>query len=85
MRTVHQLHCEAWPDMEAPKDTKVLLELYEEAEDVLSKNPDSTMWFTAVLQCSQLQLKMKYKINFPAMRPHEVLCKIKPCLAAEGS
>ena len=29
--------------MEAPKDTKVLLELYEEAEDVLSDNPDSTM------------------------------------------
>ena len=29
--------------MEAPRDTKVLLDLYEEAEDVLSKNPDSTM------------------------------------------
>ena len=43
MRTVYQLHCEAWPDMEAPKDTKVLLDLYEEAEDVLSKNPDSAM------------------------------------------
>ena len=29
--------------MEAPRDTKVLLDLYEEAEDVLSKNPGSTM------------------------------------------
>ena len=29
--------------MEAPRDTKVLLDLYDEAEDVLSKNPDSTM------------------------------------------
>ena len=29
--------------MEAPKDTKVLLDLFEEAEHVLSKNPDSTM------------------------------------------
>ena len=29
--------------MEAPKDTKVLLDLYEEAEDVLSENPGSTM------------------------------------------
>ena len=29
--------------MEAPKDTKVLLDLYEEAEDILSDNPDSTM------------------------------------------
>ena len=43
MRTVHQLHCEAWPDMEAPKDTKVLLELYEETESILNKNPDSAM------------------------------------------
>ena len=43
MRTVYQLHCEAWPDMEAPRDTKVLLDLYDEAEDALSKNPDSTM------------------------------------------
>ena len=43
MRTVHQLHCEAWPDMEAPKDTKVPLDLYEEAEHVLSENPDTTM------------------------------------------
>ena len=40
---VTQLHCEAWPDMEAPKDTKVLLDLFEEAEHVLSRNPDSTM------------------------------------------
>ena len=43
MRSVYQLHCQAWPDMEAPRDTKVLLDLYEEAEDVLSKNPGSTM------------------------------------------
>ena len=41
--TVHQLHCQAWPDMEAPKDTKVLLDLYKEAENVLSKNPETTM------------------------------------------
>ena len=41
--TVTQLHCEAWPDMEAPKDTKVLLDLFEEAEIVLDKNTDSTM------------------------------------------
>ena len=43
MRTVQQLHCEAWGDREAPKDTKVLLELYCEAEEVLSKNPGTTM------------------------------------------
>ena len=29
--------------MEAPKDTKVLLDLYEEAESILNKNPDSAM------------------------------------------
>ena len=43
MSCVEQLHCQAWPDMEAQKDTKVLLDLYWEAENVLSKNPGSTM------------------------------------------
>ena len=43
MRTVYQLHCEAFTDLEAPKDTKVLLDLYEEAEDILNKNPGSAM------------------------------------------
>ena len=43
MKTVYQLHCEAWPDMEAPKDTKVLLDLHDEAEKILNENPDITM------------------------------------------
>ena len=43
MKTVHQLVCKAWPDMEAPKDTKVLLDLHDEAEKILNKNPDITM------------------------------------------
>ena len=29
--------------MEAPRDTKVLLELYEEAESILKENPSTTM------------------------------------------
>ena len=41
--TVHQLHCEGWRDMENPKDTKVLLDLYKEVENVLNKNPGTTM------------------------------------------
>ena len=43
MKTVHQLCCKAWPDMEAPKDTKVLLDLHDEAEKILNENPDITM------------------------------------------
>ena len=43
MKTVYQLCCKAWPDMEAPKDTKVLLDLHDEAEKILNKNPDITM------------------------------------------
>lgn len=34
-----QLQCTAWPDMEAPKETVALLDLYEFTEEILNNNP----------------------------------------------
>ena len=41
MRTIHHLHCEDWADTEVPRDTKVLLDLYDEAEYNLAMMPES--------------------------------------------
>ena len=36
---VEQLQCIAWPDMEAPQETSMLLDLYEFTEEILNNNP----------------------------------------------
>ena len=41
MRTIHHLHCEDWADTEVLRDTKVLLDLYDEAEYNLAMMPES--------------------------------------------
>ena len=43
MKTVQQLHCEAWTDLEVPRDTKVMLDLQDEAEYNLVKMPETAM------------------------------------------
>ena len=45
--TVEQLHCTSWPDMEAPKVTKTLLDLFESTEEVLLDSPG-----TVLVHCS---------------------------------
>ena len=39
MQKVEQLQCTAWPDMEAPKETMALLDLYQFTEEILDNNP----------------------------------------------
>ena len=39
VQKVEQLQCTAWPDMEAPKETMALLDLYEFTEEILNNNP----------------------------------------------
>jgi protein tyrosine phosphatase len=46
-RTVEQLHCTTWPDMEAPKDTKTLLDLFKYTEKSMLVNPG-----TILVHCS---------------------------------
>ena len=46
-KNVVQLHCENWPDMEAPKDTAVLLDLIEHTQRVYE-----TMSGTMLVHCS---------------------------------
>eukprot|EP00092_Neocalanus_flemingeri_P029739 GFUD01032287.1.p1 GENE.GFUD01032287.1~~GFUD01032287.1.p1 ORF type:complete len:263 (-),score=84.71 GFUD01032287.1:162-869(-) len=46
-KTVEQLHCTTWPDMEAPTDTKTLLDLFELSEEVLLDNQG-----TILVHCS---------------------------------
>ena len=46
-RTIEQLHCISWPDMEAPKDTKTLLDLFDCTEEILLDNPG-----TILVHCS---------------------------------
>ena len=37
---MEHVHCENWPDLEAPKDTSsVLLDMYEGVQDMLDKSP----------------------------------------------
>jgi hypothetical protein len=43
LRRVEQLHCTAWPDMEAPKDTKTLLDLFKYTEKTLLVNPNISL------------------------------------------
>ena len=47
LRTVEQLHCTTWPDMEAPKDTKTLLDLFKYTEKTMLVNPG-----TILVHCS---------------------------------
>ena len=46
-RKVEQHHCTTWPDMEAPKDTKTLLDLFDSTEETLLDNPG-----TVLVHCS---------------------------------
>eukprot|EP00092_Neocalanus_flemingeri_P105635 GFUD01135429.1.p1 GENE.GFUD01135429.1~~GFUD01135429.1.p1 ORF type:complete len:202 (-),score=73.98 GFUD01135429.1:99-668(-) len=46
-KTVEQLQCTTWPDMEAPKDTKTLLDLFDFSEEILVDNPG-----TMLVHCS---------------------------------
>ena len=46
-RAIEQLQCISWPDMEAPKDTKTLLDLYDYTEESLLDNPG-----TILVHCS---------------------------------
>ena len=45
--TVEQLQCTMWPDMEAPKDTKTLLDLFDSSEETLLDSPG-----TVLVHCS---------------------------------
>ena len=44
---VEQVQCENWPDLEAPKDSSVLLDMYEVVQDMLDKSPG-----TLLVHCS---------------------------------
>ena len=46
-RTVEQLQCTVWTDMEAPKDTKTLLDLFDSSEETLLDSPG-----TILVHCS---------------------------------
>ena len=43
IKTVQQLHCEGWTDQEVPRDTKLMLDLQDEAEYNLAKMPEAAM------------------------------------------
>ena len=43
MKFVYQLHCEGWTDLEVPEDTKLMLDLQDEAEYNLFKKPETAM------------------------------------------
>ena len=44
---VEQVHCQNWPDLQAPKDTSVLLEMYEMVQDLMVESPG-----TLLVHCS---------------------------------
>ena len=44
---VEQVHCQNWPDLQAPKDTSVLLDMYEMVQDLLLEFPG-----TLLVHCS---------------------------------
>ena len=46
-RTIKQLQCISWQEMESPTDTKTLLDLYEYTEESLLENPG-----TILVHCS---------------------------------
>ena len=43
MKFVYQLHCEDWTDLEVPGNTKLMLDLQDEAEYKLFKKPETAM------------------------------------------
>ena len=45
--TVEQVHCQTWPDLQAPKDSSVLLDLYEMVDSLLLESPG-----TVLVHCS---------------------------------
>ena len=45
--TVEQVHCQNWPDLQAPKDTSVLLDMYEMVDNLMMKSPG-----TMLVHCS---------------------------------
>ena len=44
---MEQVHCQNWPDLQAPKDTSVLLDMYEMVQDLLLESPG-----TLLVHCS---------------------------------
>ena len=46
-KVVHQLQCVSWPDMEAPKETKTMLDIFSLSEELLLENPG-----TLLVHCS---------------------------------
>ena len=44
---VEQVHCHNWPDLEAPKDTSVLLDMYDLVDQLLDSSPG-----TLLVHCS---------------------------------
>eukprot|EP00092_Neocalanus_flemingeri_P013363 GFUD01014407.1.p1 GENE.GFUD01014407.1~~GFUD01014407.1.p1 ORF type:complete len:362 (+),score=127.59 GFUD01014407.1:1586-2671(+) len=45
--TVEQVHCQTWPDLQAPNDSSVLLDMYEMVKDLLLESPG-----TLLVHCS---------------------------------
>ena len=41
--TVEQVHCQNWPDLQAPKDTSVLLDMYEMVDNLTMESPGTMM------------------------------------------
>ena len=44
---MEQVHCHNWPDLQAPKDTSVLLDMFEMVEELLLESPG-----TLLVHCS---------------------------------
>ena len=44
---LNKVHCQNWPDLQAPKDTSVLLDMYEMVQDLLLESPG-----TLLVHCS---------------------------------
>ena len=44
---MEQVHCQNWPDLQAPKDTSVLLDMYDMVQDLLLESPG-----TLLVHCS---------------------------------
>ena len=45
--TVEQVPCQNWPDLQAPKDTSVLLDMFEMVDELLVESPG-----TLLVHCS---------------------------------
>ena len=40
---MEQVHCQNWPDLQAPKDTSVLLDMYEMVDTLIMESPATMM------------------------------------------